>query len=138
MAKIIFINLPVKNLERSLQLYTQMGVTINPAFTDNHQKCVMWGEHIYVMLQSHEMFQSHIKKEIPDMHQFQTASYTLPMDSLEQMNETMEKALRAGGKEPVPMIDEGFMQIRVLEDFDGHTWSFIYLDMNKFERMKER
>lgn len=70
------------------------------------------------------------------MYQFQTASYTLPMESLEQMNETMEKVLIAGGKEPVPMIDEGFMQIRVIEDFDGHTWSFIYLDMNKFEIMK--
>ena len=137
MAKQIFINLPVKDLERSMHLYEQMGFTVNPTFTDNHQKCVMWSEHNYVMLQSYVMFKSHIKKEIPDMHQFQTASYTFPMESLEQMNETMEKALLAGGKEPVPMIDEGFMQIRVIEDFDGHTWSFIYLDMNKFDAVKK-
>lgn len=137
MAKILFINLPVKDLERSKHLYEQIGFTVNATFTDNHQRCVMWGEHIYVMLQSHELFQLHIKKEIPDMYQFQTASYTLPMESLEQMNETMEKALLSGGKEPVPMIDEGFMQIRVIEDFDGHTWSFIYLDMNKFDAVKK-
>lgn len=62
MAKILFINLPVKDLERSKHLYEQIGFTVNATFTDNHQRCVMWGEHIYIMLQSHELFQLHIKK----------------------------------------------------------------------------
>jgi predicted lactoylglutathione lyase len=74
---------------------------------------------------------------MPDTNLFQSASYTLPVESIERVNQIMEKGIIAGGKEPIPMIDEGFMQIRVLEDYDGHTWSFIHLDMNKFEAMQQ-
>lgn len=137
MTKQIFINLAVKDLERSMALYEQIGFTVNPIFTDNNQKCMMWSESILVMLQSEGMFRSFIKKEMPDTNLFQSASYTLPVDSFERVNQIMGKGIIAGGKEPIPMIDEGFMQIRVLEDFDGHTWSFIHLDMNKFEAMKQ-
>ncbi len=132
MAKQIFINLPVDNVEKSMNFYTELGFTINPEFTDENQKCMVWSEHIYVMLQSQEMFRSYIKKQMPDPKKYQTASYTLPVENFDRVNEIIEGGLKAGGIESIPMIDEGFMQIRTIEDFDGHTWSIIHLDMKKF------
>lgn len=137
MTKQIFINLPVSNTEKSVQFYTALGFTVNPEFSDDNQKCMVWSEHIYVMLQSQEMFRHHIKKQMPDTDKFQTASYTLPVESFSKVNSIMESGLQAGGKEPISMIDEGFMQIRTIEDVDGHTWGIIYLDMQQFrERQK--
>jgi predicted lactoylglutathione lyase len=132
MTKQIFINLSVDNIEKSLNFYSELGFTINPEFTDENQKCIVWSEHIYIMLQSQEMFRFYIKKQMPDPKKYQTASYTLPVESFDRVNEIIERGLKAGGSEPIPMIDEGFMQIRTIEDFDGHTWGFIHLDMKKF------
>lgn len=52
------------------------------------------------------------------------------------VNEIIENGLQAGGKEPIPFIDEGFMQVRAIEDLDGHVWSFIYLEMDKFNEIR--
>ena len=130
--KQIFINLPVDNVEKAMNFYTSLGFTINPEFTDDTQSCMVWSEHIYVMLQSQKMFRLYIKKQMPDPKKYQTASYTLPVESFNKVNEIIENGLKAGGIEPIPMIDEGFMQIRTIEDFDGHTWGIIHLDMIKF------
>ncbi|MEZ4809460.1 MAG: glyoxalase/bleomycin resistance/extradiol dioxygenase family protein [Allomuricauda sp.] len=134
--KQLFINLPVKNLEPSMHFYTQLGFTNYPLFTDDSQKCVVWGEQIYVMLQSHEMFLSNTEKTVPDTQHYVTAKFTLPLESLDMLNKIMEKGLQAGGIEPLPMQDEGFIQIRSLEDLDGHRWDIIYLDIEKFKELK--
>lgn len=132
MTKQIFINLVVNEVEKSMNFYTALGFTVNPEFTDEDQKCMVWSEHIYVMLQSQKMFRSYLKKQVPDTSKYQTATYTLPVESFDKVNIIMENGLKAGGVESIPMIDEGFMQIRTIEDFDGHTWGIIYLDMQKF------
>ena len=124
--KQIFINLAVADLEKSMNLYTQLGFTSNPEFTDDYQKCMVWCEQVYVMLYK--------RKTIPYFKGVHVASYTLPVESLDRVNEIIESGLKAGGTEPVPMIDEGFMQIRRMEDFDGHTWDIIFLDMIKFRK----
>lgn len=115
-----------------MNFYIELGFTINPEFTDNNQKCLVWSEHIYIMLQSQEMLKRYMKKQKPDSSKYQTASYTLPVESFEKVNEIIDRGLKAGGTEPRPMIDEGYMQIRTIEDFDGHTWDIIHLDMKKF------
>ena len=56
--KQIFINLPVKDVDASMQFYTQLGFTVNPLFTFDDQKCMEWGDHIYLMLQTYKMFES--------------------------------------------------------------------------------
>lgn len=137
MTKQIFINLPVSNVEKSMHLYTALGFTVNPEFTDDNQKCMVWSEHIYVMLQSQQMFRQRIKKQMPDTDTYQTASYTLPVESFAAVNSIMESGLQAGGKEPIALIDEGFMQIRTIEDVDGHTWGIIYLDMQQFRALRK-
>ena len=133
--KQIFINLPVKDVLASMEFYQQLGFTVNPLFTFDDQKCMIWSEQIFVMLQTLEMFKSGNKKEIADPRKNRIATFTLPVDSLDIMNELMENGLKAGGTESIPMIDEVFMQVRNIEDLDGHNWGIIYLDIDKFKQM---
>ncbi|TCD02122.1 glyoxalase/bleomycin resistance/extradiol dioxygenase family protein [Pedobacter frigidisoli] len=134
--KQVFINLPVVDVEKSMKFYTQLGFSNNPLFSDGEQKCMVWSEQIYVMLQSREFFISFIKKPLLDTTKNVSATFTLPVESLERVNEVVENGLKAGGVEPSPMQDEGFMQLRSIEDLDGHTWAIIYLDMDKFRATK--
>ncbi len=135
MTKQIFINLPVENLEKSVHFYLQLGFSIYPLFTFDDQKCMAWGEQILVMLHPKEGINSDIKKQILDAKDSLTPSFSLPVESLEKVNEIVESGLKAGGKEQNPMIDEGFMQVRTIEDLDGYSWGILYLDIDKFKRM---
>ncbi len=132
--KQIFINLPVENVEKSMAFYTQLGFSNKSLFSDDHQKCMVWTEQIYVMLIAQEKFKGYSGKPISKNKKNIDAYFTLPVESLDEVNEIVEGGLKAGGTEPVPMIDEGFMQIRKIEDFDGHTWDIIFLDLNKFKK----
>ncbi|MFM7857452.1 MAG: VOC family protein [Flammeovirgaceae bacterium] len=133
--KQIFINLPVKDVEASMEFYKQLGFTINPLFTFENQKCMVWSDEIYVMLQSYEMFKSGCKKNLPDTQQNAIATFTLNVESIERVNEMIKNGLSAGGIEPTPMVDEGFMQVRNIEDLDGHNWGIIYLNIEKFKEI---
>jgi uncharacterized protein len=134
--KQIFINLPVKDIEASMNFYKQLGFTVNPLFSFDDQKCMVWSEQIYVMLQTIEMFKSGNKKNIADPKINTIATFTLPVESLDKLNEIIENGLKAGGTEPTPTIDEGFMQVRNIEDLDGHNWGVIYLNIDKFKEIK--
>lgn len=119
-----------------MDFYAQMGFSNNPLFTDENQKCMVWSEHIYVMLISQDQFTKWNTKSIPERN-FTTATFTLPVESIERMNQIVEAGLKAGGKEPNPMLDEGFMQLRSIEDLDGHVWGVICLDIEKFKKIKQ-
>ncbi|MBA3682087.1 MAG: glyoxalase/bleomycin resistance/extradiol dioxygenase family protein [Bacteroidetes bacterium] len=136
--KQIFINLPVKNVETSMDFYTKLGFTVNPLFTFDDQKCMVWSDHIYVMLQTLEMFKSGNKKNIADPKKSTIATFTLPVESIDSLNEIVENCLKAGGTEPTQIINEGFMQMRNIEDLDGHNWGIIFLDVDKFKKMKRK
>lgn len=133
--KQIFINLPVKDVEASMDFYKQLGFTVNPLFTFDDQKCMVWSDQIYVMLQTHEMFKSGNQKNVADPKENAIVTFTLPVESLERVNEMMENGINAGGRESTPMLDEGFMQVRNIEDLDGHNWGIIYIDIEKFKQM---
>lgn len=132
--KQIFINLPVKDVQASMDFYLQLGFKVNPLFSFDDQKCMVWSDQIYVMLQTHEMFKTGNKKNIADPKKNTLATFTLPVESLDRVNEIIENGLKAGGSESIPMIDEGFMQVRTIEDLDGHNWGIIYLDIEKFKQ----
>ena len=133
--KQIFINLPVKDVEASMDFYRQLGFTVNPLFTFDDQKCMVWSDQIYLMLQTYKMFKSGNKKDLPDAKKNALATFTLPVENLDKVNEIIENGLMAGGTESTPMLDEGFMQIRNIEDLDGHNWGIINLDIDKFKQM---
>jgi predicted lactoylglutathione lyase len=133
----IFINLAVSNPARSVRFYEALGFKPYAPFTGGEQQCMTWGSQIYVMLQSGPMFQAHLQKQMPDMQKFQSASYTLPLSSAEEVSAVMQRGLEACGREPIPMIDEGYMQVRTIEDPDGHIWGIIHLDMERFQARKD-
>lgn len=132
MAKQVFINLAVKDVQKSMELYTALGFTNNPQFSDNEGKCMVWSESIFVMLLSHEKFASFATKPLADTKSKLAGLYSLSMDSVDDVNQFMLNGLKAGGIEPHEMRDYGFMQQRSLEDFDGHTWEVFFMDVSKF------
>jgi hypothetical protein len=136
--KQIFINLPVKDVEASLVFYHELGFTVNPLFTFDDQKCMVWSEHICLMLQTPEKFRSGNLKNIANPKTNTIATFTLPVESIDILNVMMEKGLKAGGAETTPAINEGFMQLRNIEDPDGHNWGIICLDIEKFKEMSGR
>lgn len=132
MAKQIFINLAVTDLQRSMDFYTALGFTNNPQFSDETGKCMVWADNIFVMLLTHEKFSGFATKPIADTRSNVAALFSLSMESMDEVNYVVENGLKAGGKEPSEMKDYGFMQQRTIEDFDGHTWEVFYMDLSKF------
>lgn len=132
MTKQVFINLAVKDVERSMDFYTRLGFTNNPQFSDESGKCMVWSDNIFVMLLSHEKFSSFVTKPIADTKAYVAGLFALSVDNVDQVNQIVESGLAAGGTEPVPFRDYGFMQQRNIEDHDGHTWEIFFMDMSKF------
>ncbi|RKF30886.1 extradiol dioxygenase [Sphingobacterium siyangense] len=132
MMKQIFINLVVADVNKSMDFYTQLGFTNNPQFSDEQGKCMVWSEHIFVMLLSPDKFKTFTEKPLADTKKQIAALLSLSVSGLDHVNEIVDNGLKAGGIEPTPMKDYGFMQQRSIEDFDGHTWEIFYMDMSKF------
>ena len=134
--KQIFLNLPVSDLAQSTQFYLTLGFTINPLFTDENQKCLTWSDSIYLMLQSRKFSNSYLEKQIIDARKHQMPSFTLPVESIDNVNEIIENGIKSGGVEPVAAINADFMFLRSIEDLDGYIWGIMYLDHNKFKSLK--
>jgi predicted lactoylglutathione lyase len=134
--KQLFINLPVNDLEESMQFYFALGFTINPLFTDDDQKCMIWSNSIYLMLQSRQFSNSYLEKQKIDAREYQMPSFTLPVESFELVNVMMENGIKAGGKEPANTIKLDFMFLRSIEDLDGYIWGIMYLDQEIFKSKK--
>ena len=132
MAKQIFINLAVKDLQKSMDFYAALGFTNNPQFSDDSGKCMVWSDSIFVMILNHEKFASFATKPIADTKSNVAGLFSLSVDSVDEMNRIVTSGLQAGGIEPSEMKDYGFMQQRTIEDFDGHTWEIFFMDLSKF------
>ena len=132
MAKQIFINLAVKDLQQSMAFYTALGFIVNPQFSDHTATCMVWSDSIFVMLLTHEKFSSFTSKPIADTKSAVAALFSLSVESVEEVNRIVSAGLAAGGTEPNEMRDYGFMQQRTIEDADGHTWEVFYMDVSKF------
>lgn len=131
MKKQLFVNLAVLDVEKSMKWYQSIGFENNPQFSDESAKCMVWSEHIYVMLLSHDKFKSFTAKPISDTKSSIAALFSLSVDSNANVDMIMSAGLNAGGIEPNEARDYGFMYQRTLEDFDGHTWEVFFMDMTK-------
>ena len=134
MAKQIFINLAVKDLQKSMDFYTALGFSINPQFSDDTGKCMVWSENIFVMIMTHEKFKTFATKPIADTKSNIAGLFSLSVDSLDEVNNILNNGLNSGGTEQNEMRDYGFMQQRTIEDPDGHTWEIFYMDITKFPK----
>lgn len=130
MATKIFVNLPVKDLDRSKEFFTKIGFGINPQFTDETAACVVITEDIYAMILTHAKFKEFTPKEIADSTKTSEVLTALSFDSKEKVNEIADAAIQAGGSEARPATDHGFMYSRSFNDPDGHVWEPFWMDMN--------
>ena len=128
MATQIFVNLPVKDLNKSVAFFTHLGYQFNQQFTDENATCMIVGENIYVMLLVEPFFQTFTKKAIADATQNTEAIICLSADSREQVDEMISKAVAAGATTPNPVQDQGFMYGHGYQDLDGHLWEIMYMD----------
>jgi uncharacterized protein len=132
MATKIFVNLPVKNLSRSVEFFTKLGYTFNPQFTDENATCMIVGEDIFVMLVE-PFFKSFTKKDIADTSKSSEVIIALSSDSKEKVDELVNKAVAAGATTPNEKQDQGFMYSWGFQDLDGHLWETIYMDPNAIQ-----
>lgn len=129
MSRMIFVNLPVTDLDRSIAFYEAVGATKNPQFSDDTAASMVISETIFVMLLTHPKFSSFTSKKIIDAHRDVQALLALTVDTKEAVDELVGKAGAAGGKlDPTPTQDYGFMYGRSYEDPDGHIWEIFWMD----------
>jgi len=126
----IFVNLPVKDLEKSKEFFTKLGYTFNPKFSDEKGAAMVISDHIYSMLLTEPFFKTFIKKEIADSAKSTETLLALSVDSREAVDQLLEKALAAGGKEIRDPQDHGFMYVRAFDDLDNHSWEIFWMDEN--------
>lgn len=128
MAMKIFVNLPVKDLDASIAFFKQLGFAFNPQFTDQTAACMVISDDIYAMLLTHAKFKEFATKPIADAHKTTEVMTALAVESKARVDEIVGKAVKAGGREPRPMQDHGFMMLRTFEDPDGHVWEIFWMD----------
>jgi predicted lactoylglutathione lyase len=129
MPRMIFVNLPVTDLARSIAFYEAAGATQNPKFSDDKSMCMVFSDTIYVMLLTHEKFAEFTRRPIADAHATVQTLLCLSADSRDHVDSIVETAAAAGGNsDPNPKQDYGFMYNRSLEDPDGHIWEIMWMD----------
>lgn len=126
----IFVNLPVKDLNKSVEFFTWLGFTFDPRFTDQNATCMILGQNMFAMLLVEEFFKSFTHKDIPDTTHNSEAIIAMQVDSRDQVDLIMSSAIKAGGREFEESQDQGWMYSRGFEDLDGHLWEVIFMDIS--------
>jgi predicted lactoylglutathione lyase len=129
MPKMIFINLPVADLARSIAFYEAVGATKNEMFSDETAACMVVSDVIHVMLLTHDKWKGFTDRAIPDAHASAQVLLCLSEDRREAVDAIVNKAAGAGGKaDPNATQDYGFMYGRSYADPDGHIWETMWMD----------
>jgi len=128
MATKIFLNLPVKDLNQSMDFFTQLGFSFNKQFTDHTAACLVIGENIYAMLLTEARFKDFTKKEIADATKTTEVLIAIDADSREAVDDMVRKAVAAGGSTYADPMDHGWMYGHSFADPDGHQWEVLYMD----------
>ena len=128
----IFVNLPVKNLDKSMDFFKALGFSFNPQFTDETAASMVISDNIYAMLLTHEKFKQFTRKEIADATKTTEVLIALSMDSRDKVDSFVDKALSLGATKAREPADHGFMFERSFNDLDGHIWEIFHMDMSAF------
>ena len=124
----IFVNLPVKDLAKSMAFFKKVGFSFNPQFSDETAACMVMSDDIYAMLLTHAKAKQFTKKAIADAHETTEVLVALSVESKAKVDEVAGKALEAGASDAYPPKDYGFMFTRSFEDPDGHIWEVFWMD----------
>lgn len=125
MARKIFVNLPVKDLDRSVAFFTRLGFTFDQNFTDETATCMVVSDDIFVMLLTEAKFKTFTPKAIADATKTTEVLVCLSCESRAEVDETVRKAVAAGGTTYNEPQDHGFMYGHGFQDLDGHIWELI-------------
>jgi len=124
----IFVNLPVKDLNKSIEFFTKLGYKFNPQFTDETATCMIVSEDIYVMLLTYNKFKTFTPNQICDATKSSEVLLCLSCESRKDVDELVRKAVAAGGNTYNKPQDHGFMYAHGYQDLDGHIWELIYME----------
>ncbi len=130
MNKLVFINLPVKDLPRSRTFFESMGYHFNPQFSNDQGACLVISDTIHAMLLTEPFFQTFTKKVIADAKKSTEVLICLSCESKAEVDQLVARAVAGGGSTPNPVQDHGFMYSHGFEDLDGHVWELVYMDPN--------
>ena len=125
MARQIFVNLPVKDLDRSVAFFTRLGFAFNPDFTDETATCMIVSDDIFVMLLTEAKFKTFTPKAIADATRSTEVLVCLSCESRAEVDDTVRKAVAAGGTTYSEPQDHGFMYAHGFQDLDGHIWELV-------------
>jgi predicted lactoylglutathione lyase len=129
MSKMIFVNLPVRDLAASTDFYVALGGKVNPQFSGDQSSSLMLSEAIGVMLLTHDHYRRFTQRPISDARRESQSLLALSVDSRDEVNATLARAIAAGGRaDPNPVQDHGFMFGRSVEDPDGNVWEIMWMD----------
>ncbi|HEX2528557.1 MAG TPA: VOC family protein [Geminicoccus sp.] len=128
MATNIFVNLPVKDLDKSIAYFRKLGFDFNPKFTDATATCMIVADGIYVMLLTEAKFREFTPKQICDTRTSTEMLLALSLDSRAEVDALAEAAVAAGGTTYSDPKDYGFMYQRAFQDLDGHSWELFHMD----------
>ena len=126
--RMLFVNMPVADIERSKAFFARLGFSYNPMFTDETAACMLVGEQAFVMLLSHETFAQFSKLPMADPATHALALYCFSVASREEVDAVSAAAVAAGGTEVDEAEDHGFMYTRSFFDLDGHGWQVMWMD----------
>ncbi|QGH35017.1 glyoxalase/bleomycin resistance/extradiol dioxygenase family protein [Gracilibacillus salitolerans] len=129
----IFVNLPIKNLKKSVEFFSALGFEFNQQFTDETTTCMIVNDNIFVMLLEEERFQDFTSKEIVDATKATEVLIALSAESPEKVDEMVNNAIEAGGSRANEKQDHGFMYGWSFQDLDGHIWEIVYMDESYVE-----
>src|SRR4029077_417136 len=124
----IFLNLPVRDLKRSIEFFTRLGFSFNPQFTDENAACMIVSEEAFVMLLVEARFKDFTRKQICDTRSQTEGIFALSAESRAEVDELVKTAIAAGGTHAADPIDHGFMYGWSFHDLDGHHWEVVYMD----------
>src|SRR5689334_5930311 len=135
--RMLFVNLPVTDLERSKAFFAKLGFAFNPKFTDDTAACMLVGEDAFVMLLTREKFAEFAKLPMADPTTHTLALYCFSAASRDEVDAVSAAALAAGGTEVDGAEDYGFMYSRSFYDLDGHGWQVMWMDPAAAEQGSE-
>jgi predicted lactoylglutathione lyase len=127
-ARQIYVNLPVKDVGRSVEFFTQLGFDFDPQFTDENATCMILSDHAFVMLLAEDFFRTFTKKPVTDAAIGTEVILALSASSREEVDDLVGRALAAGGKPSNEPMDHGFMYASSFQDVDGHLWEVVYME----------
>jgi predicted lactoylglutathione lyase len=124
----IFLNLPVRDLNKTKEFFSKLGFEYNPMFTDENAACMILSEDGFVMLLQDKYFKTFTKKELSDSTKYTEALFGLSCESREEVDAIVKKAIDAGGAHAMDPQDHGFMYGWSFYDLDGHHWEVVWMD----------